>query len=133
VLGALGWIADRLPSAEAPVFAFLLMGAGVILALPPAGAFLGALRFGRRGGVAGLVAAWIFALYVGGSMMAVFSGCRFDHRCEGAEVFTSLGEFARWAGVGVLATAPWQVAWIAVAAACLYGGLRVRRRKLAAA
>jgi len=130
VLGLLGWIADRLPNAQAPVVTFLLIGVAVILALPLALAFLGALRFGRRGGVVGLVAGWIFALYAGGSMMALFSGCRFEHRCDGADVFTSLGEFARWAGVGVLATAPWQIAWMAVAAACLYAGLRLRRRKL---
>jgi len=133
MLGLFGWIADRLPNAQAPVVGFLLIGVAVILALPLASAFLGALRFGRRGGVVGLVAGWIFALYAGGSIMALFSGCRFDHRCDGADVFTSLGAFAKWAGVGVLATAPWQIAWIAVAAACLYGGLRVRRRKMATA
>jgi hypothetical protein len=132
VIGVLAWFLDRLPN-QAAFGAFVWIVGAVTIALPLVAAFVGARWLGKAAGVAAMIAGWTVALYVGGSMMALFGGCRFDGRCNGAELFHGLGDFFTWAAEGVLATLPWQIAWIAAASACLYAGLRLRRRKLAAA
>jgi hypothetical protein len=125
------WLSDHLPHPERWfVFAFgavLLTG----LASPAAAAFVGAVKWGLRGGWAGLVLGYAWGNYSIMSAGSLMTRCRPEQHCDAGYSWVDMVVIDFQAAVGgFIAIWPWQLLWIGASLGCLWGGVSVRRRRL---
>jgi hypothetical protein len=121
-------VLSQLPSWAKTVMVLL------VLAGPGIGGFLGAAKWGVRGGLTGLFAAYFSGLWFMVWIMMQMTRCRPEYGCDGGfELQTSWVEkvfqFLGWAAGAFAVSWHWHFLWIGFGVGCLYGGLAIRRRR----